>query len=104
MNATLKRALAAATRTSLASASASPPPDAAPFTAAMIGCGTERIFGTSPAISFCTVMPAWARPIDCVAGGLAPSLRSSPAQNPRPEPVSTITRQLRSASHSSSAS
>ena len=48
MNATLKRALAAAMRTSLASASASPPPDAAPFTAAMIGCGTERIFGTRP--------------------------------------------------------
>ena len=60
-NATLKRALVAAMRTSLPSASASPPPDAAPLTAAMIGCGSDRIFGTRPAINFCTVMPALAR-------------------------------------------
>ena len=73
MNATLNRADVAAMRTSLASASASPPPDAAPLTAEMIGCGIDRIFGTSPAIIFCTVMPACARPIVRARGGLAPS-------------------------------
>ena len=45
-------------------------------------------------MSFWTVMPAWARPIAGVAGGLAPSLRSRPAQKPRPAPVSTITRHV----------
>jgi hypothetical protein len=104
MNATLKRADAAAIRTSLASASASPPPEAAPFTAEITGCGSDRIFGTRPAINFCTVMPACARPMPWVEGGLAPSPRSSPAQKPRPAPVSTITRQLRSAASSSNAS
>ncbi len=39
MNATLNRADAAAMRMSLPSVSASPPPEAAPLTAAMIGCG-----------------------------------------------------------------
>ena len=37
-------------------------PTPAPLTAAMIGCGIDRIFGTRPAMIFCTVMPACARP------------------------------------------
>ena len=92
-NATLKRAVAAAMRTSLASASARPPPDAAPFTAAMIGWGIDRILGTSPAISFCTVMPGL-DPTHVLRRRRVrlPRPRSRPAQNPRPAPVSTITR------------
>src|SRR3954462_9441581 len=78
MNATLNRADCAAIRTSLAIASARPPPDAAPLTAAITGCGTERMRGTRPAINFCTVMPAWTRPMSAEVGGLAPSVRSSP--------------------------
>ena len=47
MKAAFMRALCPATRTSDASAIAKPPPDAAPCTAAMIGCGARRISITS---------------------------------------------------------
>ena len=55
----------------------------APFTAAMIGCGIARIFGTSPAISFCTVMPACTRPSPCARGGA----RALGEVEPRAEPT-----------------
>src|SRR6266487_2141217 len=50
MKATLNRALSDATRTSHASASASPPPVAAPFTAAITGLDSVRSLVTSDAI------------------------------------------------------
>ena len=43
-----------------------------------------------------TRIPAWARPMPGRSGSCTPSARSSPAQNPVPAPVSTITRQARS--------
>ena len=82
MNATLNRADCAAMRMSLPSVSASPPPDAAPFTAAMIGCGCDRMSGTRSAMYFCTFMPACGRPSPSRSGSRTPSARSSPAQNP----------------------
>ena len=104
MNATLKRALAAAMRMSEPSVSASPPPDAAPLTAEMIGCGCERISGIRFAMYCCTRMPALAGPRPARSGSFTPSARSRPAQNPLPAPVSTITRQVRSSRSESSAS
>ena len=56
------------------------------------------------AMNFCTVMPACGRLAAAPPGGLAPSVRSRPEQNPRPAPVRTITRQVGSAAASSSAS
>ena len=58
MKATLKRADAAAIRTSDARASASPPPDAAPLTAAMTGWRSPRSRGTSVAICCWPAIPA----------------------------------------------
>lgn len=81
-NATLNRADSAATRTSDASARASPPPDAAPFTAAITGWRSDRSFGTSDAMCRWTRMPA------CTL----------------PAPVSTTTRHDASARTASSAS
>ena len=53
MKAAFMRADSPAMRTSEASASAKPPPDAAPCTAAMIGCGARRISITSSAMWRC---------------------------------------------------
>src|SRR5947208_2400540 len=103
MNATLNRALSAATRTSHASASAKPPPVAGPFTAAITGFDRPRSWVTSDA------MCCWAR---IAAGGPPPtsaamspvSLRSRPAQKPRPAPVRIATLHSRSLSTASRAS
>ena len=54
--------LGAAMRMSLPSASASPPPDAAPLTAAMIGCGCAAHQRDQAAMYCCTRMPACGRP------------------------------------------
>ena len=102
MNATLNRADSAAIRMSLPRVNASPPPDAAPFTAAMIGCGCRRKRGIRSAMYCCTFIPACGRPSPSLSGIATPSLRSSPAQNDGPAPVSTITRQSRSAASDSS--
>ena len=104
MNATLNRADAAAMRMSEPSVSASPPPDADPFTAAMIGWGCERISGMRFAMYCWTRIPAFAGPMPARSGSFTPSARSSPAQNPGPAPVSTITRHARSSRSAPSAS
>ena len=57
MNAALKRALSAASRMSLPSTRAKPPPAAGPLTAAITGWGNERRCGTSEAMCFWTARP-----------------------------------------------
>ena len=58
MNAAFMRADSPARRTSAPSASANPPPEAAPCTQAMIGCGARRISRTSSAMRRCARNPA----------------------------------------------
>ena len=89
--ATLKRALSAATRMSHASASAKPPPVAGPFTAAITGFDRPRSWVTSDAISCWLRIPA-AGPPPASAAMSPVSLRSRPAQKPRPAPVRIATR------------
>ena len=88
------RALCPAIRTSDASASAKPPPLAAPCTSEMIGCGARRMRITISAIRRCARMPSAGPPT--LAPGelllLACSFRSSPAQKARPAPFRTTIR------------
>ena len=98
-NATLKRADSEAMRMSLPRASASPPPAAGPFTAAITGWRSrpqvrdER--GDVLLARQACLGPARARR---TPGAEPAPFRSSPAQNPRPAPVITITRHSRSPS------
>ena len=66
-----------------------PPPYAAPFTAAMIGCGTARMAGTMFDMNSMAriAMRDIGRPSQ--SGGMPWSSRSRPEQKPRPAPVST---------------
>src|SRR4051812_33243597 len=95
--ATLKRASGAARRTSEASASASPPPAAGPLTAAMTGWGRACSLSMIPAIR------SWVSRLPTTPSPVIGSLRSRPAQKPRPAPVSTTTRTAPSPATSSSA-
>ena len=93
MKAQFIRADLVAMRMSAASASAKPPPAAAPCTSAMIGCGQRRISITMSAIRRCessdSVTPGGSC---CPARRFIACLRSSPAQNEAPAPFSTTTR------------
>ena len=84
-------------RTSAASASAIPPPAAAPLTAAITGWGSSRIAGASAATR------SWWSNRSTLSPTSPNALRSSPEQKPRPAPVSTTTRTDLSAPASSSA-
>ena len=78
-------------RMSLASASAKPPPDAAPCTSAMNGCATRRILITSSAI-LCWPRRLADTLVRAVARRRCCSRRSSPAQKARPAPRRITTR------------
>ena len=91
---------AAAMRRSQAAARPSPPPTAAPLTAAITGWGRAITFGTSPATNSWVRMPA-AGPVRVSAvGATAGCERSRPEQKPRPAPVRITTRLSDSASAS----
>ena len=92
MKAAFIRAFGVAIRTSEARARAKPPPAAAPFTHATMGCGQRRIAMTISLISRWRVSPA---PIERDPCGSPRSFRSSPAQNASPAPCSTTTRTSR---------
>ena len=79
-----KRACSLANRKSQASANSKPPVTAAPLTAPIIGCGH---------CSMATTIGDWGpnpSPLDNNSGSSVSALRSTPAQNTRPAPVSTI--------------
>jgi hypothetical protein len=86
--ATLKDASGAAMRTSAASASARPPPEAGPLTAAITA------FGSDLSAAMASAPCSWTRMNSCtlMSGSVPISSRSAPAQNPRPAPVSTSAR------------
>ena len=93
MKAQFIRAPFAARRISEASASAKPPPAAAPWTSETIGCGQRRISITISA------MRRWLSRDSVTPGGSCwparrciAALRSSPAQNALPAPFSSTTR------------
>src|SRR5580700_5888179 len=96
MNDVANTAVSDARRMSLAQTSASPPPAAGPFTAAITGCGIRRISCTSAAIARCTAQPCWMDPRSSVPGIVPKPPRSRPAQKPRPAPVRTTARHVRS--------
>ena len=77
---------------SLARASASPPPDAAPLTAAMTDRAHRAHPGHQVGDRLLGGQPGLGRPRPRAGSGVAPCLRSSPAQKPAPAPVSTTTR------------
>ena len=82
-----------AIRTSEASARAKPPPAAAPFTQAMIGCGQRRMAMTISLISPLAGQAGADRAVG--ACGSPRSFRSRPAQKALPAPCSTTTRTSR---------
>ena len=88
MKAAFMRTVGAAMRMSEASASANPPPEAAPLISATIGCGQRRIARMISAIL------RWKSKIVSTSSPelRSKSLISSPAQNARPAPVNTTTR------------
>jgi len=95
-------AVEAATTRSQASAMLAPAPAATPLTLAITGCGSAAIWRTSGFHAASTVAPRSVGPWSALT---ARSLRSCPAQNPRPAPVRTTTRaspRLDSAARSSS--
>jgi hypothetical protein len=92
MNEVANTAAVEAIRMSLAQTRASPPPAAGPLTAAMTGCGSRRISWTSAAMVRCTAHERWTWPASSVPATTPKPPRSSPAQKPRPAPVSTTTR------------
>src|SRR5437773_2670723 len=91
MKAAFMRADSPAMRTSAARARAKPPPHAAPWTAAMMGCGARRISITISLIVRWARRPSGteARP---APGSAAWAFRSRPAQKARPAPRMTTTR------------
>src|SRR5205085_2095944 len=84
MKAALNRAVGDAIRTSEPSTRAKPPPAAGPFTAAMIGCGSDRMCGFRRAMCFCCASPACVGPKPFVSGRLPYAPGSSP---PGPPPL-----------------
>src|SRR3954471_19316440 len=89
-------------RTSEARASARPPPAAGPLTAEITTCGSARSLGTSAAMYFCRARPVCGERTARSGPPMSNAVRSSPAQNPRPAPVSTSTRTDGSAARASS--
>ncbi len=104
MNAEQKRADDDAIRRSHTLASASPPPKAGPFTAATTTAGTSRRWTVRFDMNVCPSIPACRWRCSPGPGGAPWSLRSRPAQNPRPAPVRTATFTSGSAAISSRAS